>query len=144
MPQGFPLTEHLTSVEFFATPLFSSRHREVFTCLKAFIGETATGHEGKRVGLTSSSRNSRSAKQKRSQAERIIEKFGGARRLARILKETDPKNSLTPSSIYRWLYPKEKGGTGGKVPTQSLETVMRAARFEGILLTTEDLFPGDI
>lgn len=81
---------------------------------------------------------------KRSQAVRVIEKFGGARRLAVILKTVDPENSLNPSSIYRWTYPREKGGTGGVIPTAALPLLIRAARMEGLFLTPEDLYPGEI
>lgn len=78
----------------------------------------------------------------KSQAERIIAKFGGARRLAIILKQADESQALNPSSIYRWTYPKEKGGTGGVVPTAALPLLIKAARLEGIFLTPEDLYPG--
>lgn len=73
------------------------------------------------------------------QAKRVIDRFGGPRRLARILKAIGrPKD---PACIYRWTYPKERGGTGGIIPTSAWNDVLFAARVEGILLTVEDLFP---
>jgi hypothetical protein len=75
------------------------------------------------------------------QAENIIRKFGGAREMARVLKEIFPEDHYNPSSIYRWTYPKEAGGTGGEIPTAALKMVVKAARIAGILLTPQDLFP---
>lgn len=82
-------------------------------------------------------------KPKRSQAQRIIDKFGGARRLVSILNTIDPSTSRAPSSIYKWLYSRSKGGTGGVIPTSALPLVLKAARLEGIFLTAEDLYPGE-
>jgi len=76
---------------------------------------------------------------KRSQAERVLEKFGGASRLARIFKEMGlDRNRAT---VYKWLYPRERGGTDGLIPTSAWGDVMNAARLEGILLTAEDMDP---
>lgn len=76
-----------------------------------------------------------------TQAERIVSKFGGPRRLAGLLNSIDPDFSRNPSSIYRWLYSKERGGTGGLIPTQTMPLIMKAARIEGIFLTDEDFRP---
>lgn len=70
-----------------------------------------------------------------TQAERVIEKFGGPKNLARII-------GRDVATVYKWMYPKTKGGTGGLIPTQALTEVMAAARQQGIFLTTADLFPG--
>lgn len=78
----------------------------------------------------------------RSQAQRIVDKFGGARRLASALHAADPSYARHPSNVYRWLYPREKGGTGGVIPTSALPLVITAARIEGIYLTADDLYPG--
>jgi hypothetical protein len=78
------------------------------------------------------------------QAEGIIRKFGGAGKLAKVLiamNPEDPNFHWNRSSILRWTYPKAVGGTGGEIPTQALKTVVKAARFAGIVLTLEDLFP---
>lgn len=83
----------------------------------------------------------------RSQAQRVIDKFGGPRRLAALLRVIDPpradgKIRHTPSSVYRWTYPRERGGTAGRIPAHVLPLVMKAARLEGIFLTPDDLYPG--
>jgi hypothetical protein len=92
-----------------------------------------------------------SAKVPRTQADRVLAKFGGPRRLSKLLKAlaernpTDPQiQTLVPSSIYRWRYPVEKGGTGGIVPTRAIPLLIQAARMDGIFLDEEDLYPGVI
>lgn len=74
-----------------------------------------------------------------SQAERVIKRFGGAYKLAKLLVGTaEPR---TPSSVYRWTYAKEKGGTGGVVPARLWPHLFEAARMAGILVTDEDTDP---
>jgi hypothetical protein len=83
---------------------------------------------------------------KKSQAERVIEKFGGARALARALaavSAAEGKPARCNSSVYRWTYPKSKGGTGGMIPVNAIPWVIKAARIEGIFLKDEDLYPGE-
>lgn len=77
------------------------------------------------------------------QAESIINKFGGARNLARTLKECsdNPEDHYNPSTIYRWMYPVEMGGTGGEIPVHALKTILRCARLAGIMLSTKDIYP---
>lgn len=75
------------------------------------------------------------------QAETVINKFGGARELARAIKECFPDDHYNPSSIYRWMYPVSAGGTGGEIPAPAIKKVIKAARIAGILLTPEDLYP---
>lgn len=74
-----------------------------------------------------------------SQAERIIRKFGGPRRLARVLSAAGRHRD--PATVYRWTYPKDRGGTGGVIPARSLKEIIHAARVEGVFLTPEDLDP---
>lgn len=75
-----------------------------------------------------------------TQADRVIEKFGGVPKLAEALANVGLKKNK--SSIYRWTYPVgEKSGTGGSIPTSSLKLVIAAARNEGVLLSPEDLDP---
>lgn len=69
-----------------------------------------------------------------TQAERVIAKFGSAYRLARLLNKD-------PAAVYRWTYPKNRGGTGGLVPASAMQHILRVARLEGVLLTPEDLDP---
>jgi hypothetical protein len=68
------------------------------------------------------------------QAVKIIQKFGGARRLAAL---TD----MDPSRIYKWTYPKDKGGTGGVIPSSCVEKVQHAAVVAGVSLSAEDWAP---
>ena len=74
-----------------------------------------------------------------TQADRVISKFGGPYKLAAALAAVGWKRS--PTSIYRWTYAKEKGGTGGCVPVAAMHLVLEAARYEGIFLTAADLDP---
>ena len=74
-----------------------------------------------------------------TQAERIVAKFGGPGRLAAVLEAIGrPKHRI---SIYKWLYSREKGGTGGLIPTAAWPDVFAAARHEGILITPEEIDP---
>jgi hypothetical protein len=76
---------------------------------------------------------------KRTQAQRIYDKFGGALRLYEVLKEIDRPKSI--SSIYRWNCSKEKGGTGGCIPSSAIDDLRAAARIYGVFLTEEDFDP---
>ena len=69
-----------------------------------------------------------------NQAEKIIHKFGGHSKLAKLI-------GLNRVQVYRWTYSREKGGTGGLIPTNAFAKVLNAARMEGILLTMDDLTP---
>lgn len=44
------------------------------------------------------------------------------------------------SQVYRWTYPKERGGTGGVVPTSSQHELLAKALAAGIDLTPADFF----
>lgn len=71
---------------------------------------------------------------KRSQAERIAAKFGGIAQLAAAIE-------CDRSTVYKWTYPSENGGTDGAVPRKALAKIRRVARFHGVLLTDDDLSP---
>ena len=68
------------------------------------------------------------------QAQRIVDKFGGPRRLAYAA-------GLEPSRVYRWLYPKDRGGTGGIIPSSAVSLVQVAALMANVELTAEDWAP---
>ena len=72
-----------------------------------------------------------------TQADRVIKKFGGARRLAEMLE-------CDASTIYKWTYPESKQGTGGHIPGHALRRIIALARPNGILLTDEDLSLAEI
>lgn len=76
-----------------------------------------------------------------SQAQRVIAKFGGARGLMRALQRLEPRKHRDATSIYRWTYPKSKGGTDGLIPTAAMADVTEAARLDGVLLSAEDWDP---
>lgn len=80
------------------------------------------------------------------QANSIIAKFGGARPMAqeitKLRKAIDPAApTMHPSTIYRWMMPIAKGGTGGLIPSSAITEVIQAARMIGILLCKDDLLP---
>ncbi len=74
-----------------------------------------------------------------TQAERIIEKFGGAARLTKILSSVG--HPLPRSTVYRWLYPRSQGGTGGIIPITRWGALFLAAHHDGVFLTIEDFDP---
>lgn len=78
----------------------------------------------------------------KTQARRIFDKFGGELRLVSALQAIGkPRNKC---SIYKWDYPRHKGGTGGLIPTRAWPDIFAAARHEGILITSEDMDPREL
>jgi hypothetical protein len=45
------------------------------------------------------------------------------------------------SRVYRWMYPKERGGTGGLIPQTDAPTILKYARDNSIELSPADFFP---
>jgi hypothetical protein len=81
-----------------------------------------------------------------SQARRIADKFGGVPALAKALAElaaatNEARHAREISVIYRWNLPRETGGAGGLVPSSAMQSVLAAAKRQGILLTAEDTAP---
>lgn len=74
-----------------------------------------------------------------TQASRVLARFGGAFRLASILREMDESRTVT--TLYRWTYPRSKGGTGGLIPGESIPLVLEAARRSGVKITHADWSP---
>ena len=74
-----------------------------------------------------------------SQARRIIDKFAtpGKSGPAAISEGT----GISREQIYRWDYSVERGGTGGRVPSRSLQKVLAWARTIGVTFTPEELDP---
>jgi hypothetical protein len=66
-------------------------------------------------------------------AEKIIRKCGGHRQVAAWL-------GLSLPQVYRWTYPREKGGAGGLVPARRQAALLAKARQAGIDLRPEDFF----
>jgi len=44
------------------------------------------------------------------------------------------------SRVYRWMYPKDRGGTGGIIPQADAFRILAHARTEGIPLSADDFF----
>jgi hypothetical protein len=44
------------------------------------------------------------------------------------------------SRVYRWMYPKERGGTGGRVPQEDAEKLLAYAKDKSIDLSPADFF----
>ena len=66
-------------------------------------------------------------------ANSIIEKCGGFAAVADMV-------SLSEIQVRKWTYPKEKGGTGGLVPSSRQAQLLEAAQAQGKPLTPEDFF----
>lgn len=67
-------------------------------------------------------------------AEVIIKKCGGVPSLAKIA-------GVDVTRVYRWTYPKRRGGTGGTIPTKHQNNILKRARNKGIDLNPSDFFP---
>lgn len=66
-------------------------------------------------------------------AQRIITKLGGARVVANALK-------IAATTVYRWTYPVNKGGTGGTIPIKRMNQIIAYAGKRGIKLSVKDFF----
>ncbi|TAV98474.1 hypothetical protein ELI24_08790 [Rhizobium ruizarguesonis] len=44
------------------------------------------------------------------------------------------------SRVYRWMYSKERGGTGGFIPNADAPALLAYAKANGIQLSAEDFF----
>ncbi len=42
------------------------------------------------------------------------------------------------SRVYRWMYPKERGGTGGFIPQADAQTLLQYSRENGIALSAAE------
>jgi hypothetical protein len=65
-------------------------------------------------------------------ARRVVDLFGGCRKLARCL-------SIHPSTISRWTASKAVRGTGGCIPQQYWGSIIMAAQDKGFTITVNDL-----
>ena len=67
-------------------------------------------------------------------AERIIKKFkGGESEIAELL-------GCDISRVYRWTYPKNRGGTGGTIPQKRQVELLQKAPLKGVSLSPADFF----
>lgn len=66
-------------------------------------------------------------------AERVIVKCGGYQTVAKWL-------GLSLAQVYKFTYPREKGGTGGVIPARHQPTLLTIARENDIPLSPNDFF----
>ena len=69
-------------------------------------------------------------------ADSIIRKCGGHAQVAQWL-------GLSLTQVYRWTYPRERGGTGGLVPARRQGELLAKARAAGVDLEPADFFPAE-
>lgn len=69
-------------------------------------------------------------------AERIIDKFKGEANVAKAA-------GVDVSRVHRWRYSKERGGTGGVIPTRHQQNLLDHARESGIDLSPADFFDSE-
>lgn len=74
-----------------------------------------------------------------NQATRVVNKFGGPIRLARLFSALGCEMAV--STIRKWSYSKNKGGTGGYIPQEHWDLIFKAARIDGIIFSSVDLDP---
>lgn len=81
----------------------------------------------------------------KTQAERVVAKFGGPYRMAHALAALpDPTMHRSPSVIYRWLWTSRGGRQNvrnGRIPVKAWDGILKAARLHGIFLSAEDMKP---
>lgn len=76
------------------------------------------------------------------QAARIMARFGGPAGLADALNALpDAKYHRERTAVYKWLYPRSRGGSDGLIPHSAYIAVKMAAAMQGIFLTAEDWLP---
>ena len=65
-------------------------------------------------------------------AQHVIDLFGGVAPLCEAA-------GVRRSTVYRWTWPKERGGTDGHIPRWHHETILQAARERDLNLTAIEL-----
>ena len=66
-------------------------------------------------------------------AAHVIEKCGGHRAVADMA-------GVDVTRVYRWTYSRDRGGTGGIIPTKHHQQLLRVARERGVDLEPADFF----
>jgi len=66
-------------------------------------------------------------------AENIIQKCGGPRVVAEMV-------GIHISNVYRWTYPRERGGGGGLIPAVHQRVILVKAKERGIEISPDDFF----
>lgn len=68
-------------------------------------------------------------------ASRIIARLGGVPAVAQIA-------GVDHSTVHRWMYSKDRKGTGGTIPSRHIPALLQAARDRKIRLQLKDFFEG--
>lgn len=66
-------------------------------------------------------------------AHKIICKLGGQKAVAQLL-------GLHESGVYRWTYPRDRKGGGGRIPARHIPKMIEAAKKRGVRLSHQDFF----
>lgn len=66
-------------------------------------------------------------------ARKIISRLGGEKAVASVL-------GLNESGVYRWSYPRERGGTEGRIPARHIQRLLTHAKEVGEPLLLEEFF----
>lgn len=66
-------------------------------------------------------------------AHKIICKLGGDTAVAQLL-------GLSQNAVYRWSYPRERGGTHGRIPARHIPRLIAHAKERGTRLRLDDFF----
>lgn len=66
-------------------------------------------------------------------ADKVIEKCGGVAKTAALVGKSK-------GWVYRWTYPKSKGGTGGEVPRSAQKKLLDLAHHGVVEITPNDFF----
>lgn len=69
----------------------------------------------------------------RTAADHVIEKCGGFKQVSEWL-------DLDLSAVYRFTYPRERGGTDGVIPARHQAMLLQKARENGVDLRPDDFF----
>lgn len=64
----------------------------------------------------------------------IVRKLGGPKTVSSIV-------GIHRTRVYKWMYGREVGGTGGQIPFRYAPALIAAARQAGIALSAEDFLP---
>ena len=70
----------------------------------------------------------------------LIKKFGGPKGLWSGIKVVAAVTRSDPSRVYRWMRPKEKGGTGGLIPSDRQKALLDYARENKLRVKADDFF----
>jgi hypothetical protein len=65
-------------------------------------------------------------------AKAVIDRLGGIEVVSGI-------TGRHASRIYRWMYPKEHGGTGGSIPQREAGKILAHARAHNLSITADEL-----